>query len=655
MSQPHANPGGMMIRAVRPDDRARIAEAFGALHPRSVYQRFFFPKRKLTDSELQWVTEPDGRRNVVLVATMCGGSHETVIALGQYARNGSSAEIGFAVAEDYRGRGIAGRLLRELIDIARDSGVVQFEADVLADNVAMLKVFRRGGVPVWESEAAGIVHVTMSLAEDSGATRSAVSWRCLFQQKAGLLRALGAWLSRLSGIASLLGVLLLAGCSTFHPWVNPPAQGDTDLARTARTEERPVLVAVTLSGGGARAAAFGLGVLRELKATEFTLQGKPTTLLDQVALVSGVSGGSILAAHFAAFGDDSLTRFESEYLLQDFEGHLIQLALSPIRLFRLSSPWYGRSHVLAERLETLYRGLTYADLLNRERGPDLLVTATDLTTGASFEFTREQFALICSDLAAVPLSFAVAASSAVPIVLTPMTLRNHAGHCSVPEDALPAPLENSYRTRLIRSTAESYLRSVERPYIHLVDGGLADNLGVRTIMDRLLVAGSISGSLRRAPPGSIRKIVLIAVNSERELVESIDRSDRVPSIPQVIDALVYGAGARLTQITLGMMEDDMRRWRREVFEQRGTQGSPFAADAELHVVSVSLHNVEDGDTRRGVLSIPTAFTIRSEEVRKLVQAGREVLRASPEFQRLLLGLRNQAHGGRVVQGAAGVD
>ena len=91
--------------------------------------------------------------------------------------------------------------------------------------------------------------------------------------------------------------------------------------------------------------------LRELKATEFRLHGKPTTLLDEVALISGVSGGSVLAAHYAAFGDESLTRFESEFLLKDFEGGLIQLALSPLRLYRLSSPWYGRSNVLAERLE----------------------------------------------------------------------------------------------------------------------------------------------------------------------------------------------------------------------------------------------------------------------------------------------------------------
>ena len=166
-------------------------------------------------------------------------------------------------------------------------------------------------------------------------------------------------------LALILAALLLAGCSSFHPWQNEPAQGADAGLPTSQAVARPVVAAVALSGGGARAAAFGLGVLQELKATEFTLEGRPTTLLDEVTLISGVSGGSILAAHYAAFGDESLTRFEPEFLLNDFEGSLVQLALSPRRLFRLSSPWYGRSNVLADRLDVLYRGRTFGDLRAR--------------------------------------------------------------------------------------------------------------------------------------------------------------------------------------------------------------------------------------------------------------------------------------------------
>ena len=67
----------------------------------------------------------------------------------------------------------------------------------------------------------------------------------------------------------------------------------------------------------------------------------------------------------------------------------------------------------------VFRNVTYGQLRTRRPWPRLLVTATDLTTGVPFEFTPEQFALICSDLDSVPLAFAVAASSAVPILLSP--------------------------------------------------------------------------------------------------------------------------------------------------------------------------------------------------------------------------------------------
>ena len=432
----------------------------------------------------------------------------------------------------------------------------------------------------------------------------------------------------------ILAALLLAGCSSFHPWENQRARGEEIGMRTSGAAEQPVVVVVALSGGGARAAAFGLGVLRELKATEFTSHGRPTTLLDEVTLISGVSGGSILAAHYAAFGDESLTRFESEFLLNDFEGTLVHLALSPLHLFRLSSPWYGRSNVLADRLDALFRGRTFGDLHARPRGPDLVVTATDLSTGAPFEFTPQQFALLCSDLASVPLSFAVAASSAVPLVLSPMTLRNFAGTCDLPSAAVPVAAEDNFRTRLMRAHAQSYLDTEKRPYIHLVDGGLNDNLGIRRLLDRLVASGSLSSPFRDAAPGSIRKLVFIAVNSERDPNESIDQSNRVPTIGQVVDSLLFGYGGQITQVTLAIMRDDAERWRRELAEQRGTPGSPFAADAELHAINISLRDVEDSGLRHMLLTVPTAFTIDPEQVRHLIEAGRESLRRSAEFQQV---------------------
>lgn len=444
-------------------------------------------------------------------------------------------------------------------------------------------------------------------------------------------------------LSILLAAALLAGCSTLRPWQNAAVSPDRAPeagppgGATSNMDKRSIVAALTLSGGGARAAAFGLGVLRELKATRFVWEGKETTLLDELGLISGVSGGSILAAHYAMFGDETLTRFEPDFLLRNFETDLIHEALSLSRFRDLMSPWYGRSNVLEERLNALYGGRTFGNLAARQRGPRLLITATDLTTGAPFEFTHEQFALICSDLNSVPLSFAVAASSAVPLVLSPMALRNHAGSCPPSHRPLPGNAASTgadYRTRMLKASAESYIDVRERPFLHLVDGGLADNLGIRGLLDRVVATGSIQDSFRDMPPGSIRKLILIAVNSERDLAERIDQSDRVPTPAQVMDALLFGTGSRVTQMTLAMLEDDLQRWNEELKRHRGLHDSPFAADAEIHLINVSLRDVPDPEKRRLTLQVPTAFTIAPEDVRLLEDAAHEALHRLPAFQRL---------------------
>jgi len=434
-----------------------------------------------------------------------------------------------------------------------------------------------------------------------------------------------------------IAAILLAACSTTKPWTNEPVAADAPLQEWSAVgpKPRPVIAAVTLSGGGARAAAFGLGVLQELKDTRFEIDGRETTLLDEVGLVSGVSGGSILASYYAAFGDQTFDTFERDFLLVNFQTGLIRQALSPSNLHDLSSPWYGRGNVLQKRLEQVFRGTTYGDLRRDRPWPHLLVTATDLTTGAPFEFTPEQFALICSDLDSVPLSFAVAASSSVPLLLSPITVRNYGGSCASPARSRGEP--NPHRNlsaRFLRMIAESYRNGQQRPYIHLVDGGLADNLGVRGLIDHTIASGSLHESFHDLPPGSVHRIVLIVVNSERDTADRIDQSDRVPGPIQVLDSLVFGAGSRWTEETTEIVKDAARRAAEEIRQARGRQDSPFAPDAEIFVINVRLRDLADEGRRQTLLHVPTAFEILPPHSRQLQEAGSEQLRASPEFQRL---------------------
>lgn len=445
--------------------------------------------------------------------------------------------------------------------------------------------------------------------------------------------------------ACTLALPLLTACSTVRPWINQPIDATSPLPSPASAltpvigtglSAPSIVAAVTLSGGGARAAAFGLGVLEELKATRFELDGRTTSLLDEVGLIRGVSGGSILAACYAAFGDEVFTRFERDFLLVNFQSGLIrEILLSPGTVYQLSSPWFGRSNALARRLDAVFRGKTFGELRRENPRRRLLVTATDLSTGAPFEFTTEQFRLICSDFDSVPLSFAVAASSAVPLLLSPMTVRNHAGSCLPPASSRPErPADSNLSARLLQLIADSYSSAEERPYIHLVDGGVVDNLGMRSLLDRAVAGGSLSATFGGLPPGTVRRLVLVSVNSERDTTDRIDRSDRVPGNGQVLEALVFGAGSRTTTETTVMAAEVGRRLSAELTAARGLPGSPFAADAQIHLVNVSLRDLHDTTLRHAVLRVPTALTILPGQVADLRSAGRIALRESAAFQAL---------------------
>ncbi|MFO7496106.1 MAG: GNAT family N-acetyltransferase [Desulfobacterales bacterium] len=158
------------IRAIGPDDKDMLAEAFHNLEAESIYTRFFHHKKTLTEAELEAATEVDFEKVVALVATVGEGEDEVIIGSGRYARFGdahpqSRAEVSFAVEEDYGGQGLASRLLGHLAAIGREKGISRFEAEVLSENKAMLTVFERSGLPMKKAYQGGSLHVTLSLAE----------------------------------------------------------------------------------------------------------------------------------------------------------------------------------------------------------------------------------------------------------------------------------------------------------------------------------------------------------------------------------------------------------------------------------------------------------------------------------------------------------
>jgi RimJ/RimL family protein N-acetyltransferase len=155
------------IRAIRPEDAPSILEAFGKLDRESVYRRFFSPKKELSASELEQLTTVDFDRVVALVVTAETPNGETLIAGGRYAvepiDRPKTAELAFLTSATHRGRGIASVLLRHLVKLAREAGLSALEADVLAENAAMLNVFRRSALPITQRREGSVIHLVLSL------------------------------------------------------------------------------------------------------------------------------------------------------------------------------------------------------------------------------------------------------------------------------------------------------------------------------------------------------------------------------------------------------------------------------------------------------------------------------------------------------------
>ena len=103
---------------------------------------------------------------VALLVTKQTGEGEVVMGGGRYATDNpdsGQAEIAFVTDGNYRGLGIASHILRHLVQIAQNSGVTRFEADVLAENQSMLAVLQRSGLPMKLRRDGGVLRVTLAL------------------------------------------------------------------------------------------------------------------------------------------------------------------------------------------------------------------------------------------------------------------------------------------------------------------------------------------------------------------------------------------------------------------------------------------------------------------------------------------------------------
>ena len=402
--------------------------------------------------------------------------------------------------------------------------------------------------------------------------------------------------------------------------------------------EKENLVIVTFSGGGSRAVSLGYGVLEQFQQATIRPTERGDTLLQNIDVVYGVSGGSVLAAYLALEGQETIPKFKEFFLKKNFQKKVINEVFSLSNVPRLTSPQFGRSDLLQEQLNlALYHGKTFADLAQQRKGPFAVINATDMTAGQKVSFTQDFFDWLCVDLNDIEIARAVAASSAVPLIFSPITLNNHAGFCHAeskkaflmqtqPGNRLLLNNFNAMQKRLAR-----YQDSVEQPYLHLVDGGLTDNLGLASLLDmsNLLSVRKLYAELKKS---ALRHVVVVSVNAQNERTSHIDKSADVPGVREVVDTVINVPIDKATESTVQYSQKFANQWNAYAKRQR-------EAKIKVYFVNVSLKDLPEGQLKKDVLNIGTSFYLPESDVDKLREAAKILLMQSKAYHAALNALQ----------------
>lgn len=442
---------------------------------------------------------------------------------------------------------------------------------------------------------------------------------------------------------SLALSLLISGCASYGVIENTPS-GESAPAKNYSlrawstgsggwgqpNDSGHMMLDLAFSGGGTRAAAFSYGVLKAMRDTSVKIDGQPTRFLDEIDVITSVSGGSFTSAYYALHGEKIFTDFEDAFLRRDVEGALFAKLFNPFRWFGST----GRTEWAVQYYqEHVFHDATFADMVQPGR-PFIMINATDLGYGARLSFIQEHFDLLCSDLSSFPVARAVTASSAVPVVFNPIVVKNYADCPPGRTDWLRAAKQRAAgdaRMSLVVAELETYLDKDKRKYAHYVDGGISDNLGLRALFEIVELSGGVelyNKKFKRQPP---RRLVIILVDASTEPAPEMDASTKQPSLVETIGAMSDIQLHRYNVATIELIKASLVRWAKTVSTPQKTVTPYF--------IHITFDDVKDPAQRAFFNKIPTNFSLTGEQVDRLIEVGGQLLRDNPEFRRLLADLR----------------
>jgi NTE family protein len=451
--------------------------------------------------------------------------------------------------------------------------------------------------------------------------------------------------------------ILLVGCQTSKVVVNDPLPlnakkqpiytGGYSLPEMLKDPRGEIILALAFSGGGKRSAAFAHGVLRGLNEITFDEDGRKRTALDEVDLITAVSGGTFPAMHYGLHREKSFDTFEKDFLKVDIEAYIYGTYLLPWNWEWLINPLFGTNDRMAEVYDRLmFHGATYADML-RNGLPVVTVNATDIANGVNFPFTQPTFDLLCSDMNRFPVARSVAASNGFPILFTPITLISYRDRCGPGRPPTAPAIDPSVksdplsRRAMIGRNNERYLDPALTRYVHLMDGGISDNLAMRSVINGII---ALDASDERFPriAAATRRVLLVSVDGQAATDPTLNQTRVVTGLGQIFSAV---SGTQIDAYnfeTLILARGEIQRLTQHLIQTRCAMGKIVRGhpcdDVRGSMVHLALSSIADPNVRRRLQAIPTGLTIPDEDVDLLVEWGRRLVLENPDIRAAISGL-----------------
>ena len=421
-------------------------------------------------------------------------------------------------------------------------------------------------------------------------------------------------------------------------------------------DDGSTVVGLAFSGGGTRAAAFSYGVLRALDDIVIDERPKHRTLVDDIRMISGASGGAVAAAYFGYKGRDGYRDFRERFLTQNAEADL-RVSFSPVNFVRA---YYGgvndRSGFARWLNDHLFDGATFK-ALHRPNGPIVWINASDIYNRTPFLFTYDTFAALCSDLDKVRIADAVAASAAVPIVFAPIVVSATSPHCGYrrPQwlNQALADRNASLRLKAYASALDSYQNADPLDYVKLLDGGLTDNIGVTGFTLERSAAGTPYGPLSPSAAVRLNTLIFIVVDAGSDSDVSWAKSLHGPKASELLDAVTSTTLAASVRDEFDALTLAVSQWKGElvrfrcglpastVSAYRGSASGWNCRDVRLVVQHLSFADVDPA--MQGKLNeIPTRLHLPVDQVDLAIEAGGKALQVNRDIRAAVAAIQARA-------------